>query len=262
MVNMKKYLLGGVLLCAGAFIVSCSSDEELTPSGEGTISLDIRTETGFLSRAVNEADYMNVNNYTVQLLSGEEVVAEFGKGETIPTSYKVAAGTYQVKAFYGEDKPASVTSMYVAGESEPVTLSDKETKSASVVCKPVCAKVTVNFSDEMDVYFEDYSVSFSTKALTEAKESFVWEKAATDPVYLKVDNEETVKATITAVKDGSPVTVEKEYVMSPLDAFNITVNPKVDEPEEGTANITIEIVTGTNDINQDVEVPNDWTTAK
>lgn len=260
MVNMKKYLLGGVLLCAGAFIVSCSSDEELTPSGEGTISLDIRTETGFLSRAVNEADYMDVNNYTVQVLNGEDVVAEFGKGETIPTSYKVAAGTYQVKAFYGEDKPASTESMYVEGVSEEVVLADKETKSVSVVCKPVCAKVTVNFSDEMDVYFEDYSVAFSTTAL--AGETFVWKSDATDPVYLKVGNEELVKATITAVKDGSPITVEKEYTMSPLDALNITVNPKVDEPEEGAANISIEIVTTTNDIEQDVTVPNDWTTAK
>ena len=111
---MKKYLLGGVLLCAGAFIVSCSSDEELTPSGEGTISLDIRTETGFLSRAVNEADYMNVNNYTVQLLSGEEVQNEW-KYTDLPESMQVNAGTYQVKAYYGEDVAASTETMYVEG---------------------------------------------------------------------------------------------------------------------------------------------------
>ena len=254
-----KMWWGGCLLCAGAFIASCSSDEDVQASGEGTIAFDVQADTGFRSRALDEADYKDLDNYTVQLLSNSAVEQEWGYAE-LPSKVTVPAGTYQVKAFYGEDKPASTESMYVEGVSEEVVLADKETKSVSVVCKPVCAKVTVNFSDEMDVYFEDYSVAFSTTAL--AGETFVWKSDATDPVYLKVGNEELVKATITAVKDGSPITVEKEYTMSPLDALNITVNPKVDEPEEGAANISIEIVTTTNDIEQDVTVPNDWTTAK
>ena len=257
MVNMKKYLLGGVLLCAGAFIVSCSSDEELTPSGEGTISLDIRTETGFLSRAVNEADYMNVNNYTVQLLSGEEVVAEFGKGETIPTSYKVAAGTYQVKAFCGEDVPASTETMYVEGLSGEVTVNGTESEATSVkvVCRPVCAKVAVKFADTMSQYFTDWSVTFKTVALGSG--SFVWSKDAVAPVYLKVGQNEKVQAVISYTRDGKPAEIAKEYVMSPADGMTINVTPKV-EQSEGNLNVTITIDTTTNDIEQDIEVPSDW----
>lgn len=252
MVNMKKYLLGGVLLCAGAFIVSCSSDEELTPSGEGTISLDIRTETGFLSRAVNEADYMNVNNYTVQLLSGEEVQNEW-KYTDLPESMQVNAGTYQVKAYYGEDVAASTETMYVEGVSEEVTLVDKDTKTISVTCKPVCAKVSVKFADAMADYFTDYSVTFKTVALGEG--NFVWKKDSTDPVYLKVGQDEEVTATINYTENGAQKSVEKKYVMSPGTGMTITVNPV---QSTGSMGISITVDESTNDIEQDIEVPGDW----
>lgn len=257
MVNMKM-LLGGALLCAGAFIVSCSSDEELTPSGEGTVSLDIRTETGFLSRALNEADYQNLDNYTVQLLSGGELQNEW-KYTELPESLKVDAGTYQVKAFYGEDVAASTETMYVEGVSEEVTLADNETKAVSVTCKPICAKVSVDFSEKMDTYFTDYSVTFTTAALGE--ESFVWKKDNTDPVYLKVGQEETVVALISYTdKSGKSDSVEKKYLMSPQTGMTIHINPVVQQVE-GSLNVTIDIDTTTNDHEIDVEVPSDWANA-
>ena len=242
MVNMKKYLLGGVLLCAGAFIVSCSSDEELTPSGEGTISLDIRTETGFLSRAVNEADYMNVNNYTVQLLSGEEVQNEW-KYTDLPESMQVNAGTYQVKAYYGEDVAASTETMYVEGGGQ-----------APVVhfLSPFL-KVSVKFADAMADYFTDYSVTFKTVALGEG--NFVWKKDSTDPVYLKVGQDEEVTATINYTENGVQKSVEKKYVMSPGTGMTITVNPV---QSTGSMGISITVDESTNDIEQDIEVPGDW----
>lgn len=142
---MKTYAaMFCAMLAMGALTVSCSSEDEAVQGateGEGLISFDVKTETGFQSRAVNEADYANINNYTVQLLKDGEVQNEWKKS-LLPVTTKVDAGTYQLKAFYGEDKAASTTSMYVEGigEEVEVTANQEEPAKLSVVCKPVCAK--------------------------------------------------------------------------------------------------------------------------
>lgn len=253
MVNMKMFL-GGAMLCACACITSCSSDEGDIPSGEGTISLDVRTETGFLSRAVNEADYQNLDNYTVQLLNGGKVMEEYSwKYTDIPSELKVDAGTYQVKAFYGNDVPASTESMYVEGVSEEVTLADGDAKTISVTCKPVCAKVTVTFDESMKESFTDYSVTFKTVALADG--SWSWTKDNADPVYLKVGQEEEVSATINYTENGNAKSVEKKYIMSPQRSMNIKVSAV---QSTGSAGISISVDESTVDHEQDIEVPGDW----
>lgn len=248
------------LMGAGALMASCSSENDAQPSGEGTISLNVTAETGFQSRALVEADYQNLNNYTVQLIKGGDAVNTWNYAE-LPSAMKVEAGDYQVKAFYGEDKPASTETMYVEGVTNvtvsPAAEADAAPQTISVTCKPVCAKVIVKFADNMGEYFSDYSVSFKTVALGDA--TFVWNKTATDPVYLKVNQNESVSVTISAVRSsaGSPTTVAKTYVMSPQDGMTINVAPVVPS-EEGNITISVEIDTTTNDIEQDIEVPGDW----
>ena len=165
MVNMRMWW-GGCLLCAGAFVASCSSDEDVLASGEGTIAFDVQADTGFRSRALDEADYKELDNYTVQLLGNSGVEQEWSYAE-LPSKVTVPAGTYQVKAFYGEDVPASTETMYVEGLSGDVTVdgTEAEATSVKVVCRPVCAKVTVKFADTMSQYFSDWSVTFKTVAL-------------------------------------------------------------------------------------------------
>ena len=259
---MKKY---AVMFCAmlamGALTVSCSSEDEAVESvaqGEGVITFDVRTETGFQSRAVNEDEYKNKDNYTVQLLSNSEVYREWNYKE-MPDGLKVPAGTYQLKAFYGEDKAASTTSMYVEGISEAVTISAGQdgTKPLTVTCKPVCARVTVVFNkEELDKYFSDYTVDFKTVALGTG--NFSWGKADTDPVYLKVNENEKVQVTINATnksdsKEIEPI--EKEYTLSPQSALTLNVGPS----GAGTiGGITITIEESTNDIDKPIEVPSDW----
>ncbi len=251
-----KMWWGGCLLCAGAFIASCSSDEDVQASGEGTIAFDVQADTGFRSRALDEADYKDLDNYTVQLLSNSAVEQEWGYAE-LPSKVTVPAGTYQVKAFCGEDVPASTETMYVEGLSGEVTVNGTESEATSVkvVCRPVCAKVAVKFADTMSQYFTDWSVTFKTVALGSG--SFVWSKDAVAPVYLKVGQNEKVQAVISYTRDGKPAEIAKEYVMSPADGMTINVTPKV-EQSEGNLNVTITIDTTTNDIEQDIEVPSDW----
>lgn len=248
------------MLALGVAGISCSSDEEVAQGekGVGILSFDISTDTKFQSRAVDESDYRNLDNYTVQLLDGEGEVYKEYQYDKLPVSLEVEPGTYQLKAFYGEDKPASTTSMYVEGVSAQATVEagQEEPVRMSVTCKPVCAKVQVAFDKEaLDKYFSDYSVTFKTVALGD--DSFIWKKADTDPVYLKVNNNEVVKYTVTAKYTDTSIAdavVEGTYTLSPKSGLTLSVAPAGD----GTLGLTITIDKSTNDIEQDIEVPNEW----
>lgn len=260
--KMKTYAtMFCAMLAMGALTVSCSSEDEAVQGaaeGEGLISFDVKTETGFQSRAVNEDDYENVGNYTVQLLSNSEVFREWNYKD-MPDDLKVPVGTYQLKAFYGEDKAASTTSMYVEGVSESVEVVEGQdgVKPLTVTCRPVCAKVVVNFNkEELDKYFSDYYVTFKTAAL--GTSNFTWAKASTDPAYLKVSANEKVKVTIDATNkaDSKPVeTVEKEYTLSPQSQLTLNVGPS---GAGSIGGITITVDESTNDIDKPIEVPGDW----
>ena len=234
---MKKY---AVMFCAmlamGAVVASCSSEDEAVESaaqGEGLIAFEVKAETGFRSRAVNEAEYKDLDNYTVQLLSNSEVYREWNY-KNLPGELKVPVGTYQLKAFYGEDKAVSTTSMYVEGVSSSVEIAEGQegVKPLSVTCRPVCAKVAVNFNKE-------------------------GKKDDTDAAYLKVNQNEGVKVTIKAnnKSDGSAITpIEKTYTLSPQSGLTLNVGPS----GAGTIGIEITIDESTNDIDKPIEVPGDW----
>ena len=107
--KMKNY---AVMLCAmltlGAFVASCSSDEEAVQEateGKGLVKLSLNVGTEFQSRAITESDYTNLANYTVQILKEGNVVegCEW-TGTTIPQDLiELDNGSYTVLAFTGED---------------------------------------------------------------------------------------------------------------------------------------------------------------
>lgn len=264
---MKKY---AVMLCAmlamGAFTASCSSEDEAVQSaeGEGWITFDVKTETGFQSRAaLNEADYKNLDNYTVQLLDGEGKTVEEWNYADLPDSYTVLAGTYQVKAFYGDETVAASTEkMYVEGLSDKKVITGKEQAPTtfSVACKPTCAKVIVKFDETMADYFTSYQAEFETVAMGET--TFTWKMDDTAPVYLKVNENEQVAVNFHCIRksDGTAADLSKTYTLSPNKGLTITVKPQLSG--EGDFNISITVEEKTNDIEQDIEVPGDWVTDK
>lgn len=247
-----------MLLCGfmgTLLLASCSSDEAnevIDANGQGTVSLNVSTETGFQSRAVNESDYSTLSNYTVQILQSGKVLHEYAYSE-IPSFISLQNGSYQLKAFYGEDLAASTKSMYVEGTTKFDINSDQV--NVDVTCKPVCARVKVVFASEMSQYYSDYSIKFTTVALGET--SYVWEKTASDPVYLKVNEKETVKATINLIKtsNGKSSSIEKTYTLSPKDALTLNVKPVINS---GNVGITIVVDSSTNDIPVDIVIPSDW----
>ena len=258
MIKLKQFL--GGLLCAlgGWMLTACSSDEDSLqiPEGKGYVKLNLTTNAGFQTKAVNESEYEDENNYTVQILRDgtTQVGEDYTYSEITGQLIELERGTYTIKAFKGIDSPASTTSMYVVGSQDIIIAN--EVKEISFVCKPVCAKVKVAFDTTMDTYFEDYSISFQTVALGEG--NYTWEKNFSDPVYLKVNEKEQVKAVIKLTKkDGikAESSITQTYELSPLIFKTIKIKPSI---SSGSIGIEITIDEGTNDQNVDIEVPSDW----
>ena len=255
----QKLILIGIGFLTG-MLGACSSEEDAPASGMGTLALEVQAETGFQTKALNEADYKDRNNYTVTIYDEQGLYREYGDNNYPPTTLEVPAGTYYFTAHCGEKVAASTETIYVEGRSNTVTVTaGGEIQTMTAVCKPTCAKVIVKFGEDMDNYFRDYSVVFRTKALEAESGTYTWVKDATDPVYLLVDENEAITATImlTNAANGASSEVVKEYKLSPNTGLTINIAPVL-EDTNGSVGISIEIDTSTNDHEIDIEVPDDW----
>lgn len=167
-------------------------------------------------------------------------------------------GGYELKAFYGEEYnvPSTRDGLYMEGIKTFNVNGDQQ--SLTVECKPVQAKIQVNFDAKMKDYFSDYYVTFQTQALGSNKA--LWGKEDTYPLYLKVNaNGEGVVATFTLnKKTGGQATVDpKTYTLKPLDFQTINIAPVV-ESNTGNIGISITINKDTNDENVNIEIPTEW----
>ena len=253
-----RLLLHGCLVAIGLTATSCSSDNEASTSStpSGIISLDvINTGTAF-TRAVNETDYQNTANYTVQILNNDNEVQKEFLYKDRESSIELKNGIYTFKAFYGTDSNASRDAFYVEGE-EMVVVNGDDSK-VTITVAPKHGKVVAYFDPTMDTYFSDYSVVYETAALTAAGSVATWAKSETEPWYLKVDEKgEEVKATInfTRIDDSKTSTIEKTYTLLPNKAWTLNIYPK---DNNGSLGIELVINEGTNDEEIDITVPSEW----
>lgn len=253
---MRNVFLNAVGVCAMlSLMASCSSTEDIPMNndGYGTVSLNILTDTQFESRAVDESYYQNLGNYTVEITNSNGYKVATYTGTTIPSELiELTNDTYWIKAYCGEDKAASTSTMYVEG-TQTFDVNSNQVTNVTVTCAPVCARVKVIY-EGMEEYFTDWSATFHTKALDES--SFVYEKDKTDPIYLKVDKSETISVNFALInKAGKGTTIDKTYLLNPNEALTITVKPVV---SSGNLGIEIEIDDTTNDIPVDIVIPSDW----
>lgn len=242
---------------ASLMITSCTSNEDPAENnGSGSIQLGV-TASAVFTKAVNESKYNNTNNYTIQILNDKGVTAveEFTYGNA-PERINLSNGFYTLKAFYGTESNASRDDFYVEGTTQ-FNIEGKE-QQVTVVCKPTCGKVVVNFDADMATYFSNYSVTYETAALSEDGSTVVWQKDNKDPWYLKVKSEgETVKASInfTRISDNKSATVEKTYTLSPGKSWTLNISPQVNNGDLG---INVSIDETTDDEEIDIEVPSEW----
>ena len=256
----KAKILVGVLSGIGLF-ASCSSDTEelLNESGTGFVSFSIQANTGFqTTRTIDENDYENVDNYTVQILQGNKIVGDSCEWEysKLPDEIELPNGEYTLKAFYGKEEAISSTAPYVEGTKDFEVSSNLQ--KVEVSCKPTSAKVSVEFDEKMDEYFSDYSVSITTKALTKGQ---TWGKDDSEDIYyLKVEEKEQIKMEISLTNKETEESFKstKTYTVSPGDYKNYTIAPKASESDDGSLSITISFKDDTTNHEVDITIPADW----
>lgn len=266
---------------AGMF-VACTSersiDEQLPKEAntieKGRLTLNLTADAAFISqtRALNEANFRNTANYTVQLInSSNQAVLLNCKGSELSDNLpkELEIGSYEVKAFYGTEYPYSRDDFRVEG-SKAFTIKAKEETTVTVDCLPTCGKISVDFDSDMAKYYSDYSVSYTGTAAM-GSNSITWAKADTEPWYVKLNESgETITYTVnvTAKEDYAHVdangnkqttgTATGSFTLERNRAHKLSIKPNYTETTEGGLSITITIDESTNDKPITIEVPVSW----
>ena len=247
---MLLYVLSGVLL------YSCSSDEaELQfPEGTGYVSLNLNTNIGFQSRAVDESDYQDLSNYTVQILKDGNSLHKWDYND-IPEFTELANNTYTMLAICGDSTKAVYTDDLCVLGSKSFTVKN-DSVNVNVTCKPNSARINIEFDEKMDEYFSDYEVRIKTAA--QGGSTYIWDNTTAGPVYFKVKQNEVVTMTIKLTpKSGveADTEIQKTYTLSPADAMKMTLAPVIGS---GSLSITITIDETVIEHPVDIEVPSEW----
>ena len=270
----KKQLFLCMGLSAIALLSSCNErefDSRLEGSNEqGTLVLDLNASTNFdQTRALNEADYSNTQNYDVRVINtvNDNVILEC-KASQLSSNLpkKVDIGSYRVEASYGTEKDASRNEFLMYGEAV-ATVKSKEEKAITVNCTPTCGKISVAFDSQMSTYYSDFSVTFGgTKKL--GARTISWSKTDSEPWYIALDKStETITYTINlTTKDeylpqGSNTnagTATGTFTLERNKAHKLTITPNYIPTTEGGMKLTITIDDSTNDREITWEVPVTW----
>ena len=265
-------LAGMMLACTSERSIDEQLPKETTEKGKLTLSITNGTTFEKQTRALNEASYRNTGNYTVQLInsSNNNVLLEC-KGSELTSNLpkELEIGSYEVKAFYGTEHPASRNEFRVEG-SNTFTIKAKENATVNVDCLPTCGKISVDFDSEMATYYSDYKVSFAGTAAL-AGNAIEWAKDDTEPWYVKLnESAETISYTVsvTAKDDYAHVdgTGSKQTTGTATGTFSLqrnraqklTIAPNYTPTTEGGLSIKITIDESTNDKPMTIEVPVSW----
>lgn len=248
--KMLLYVLSGVLL------YSCSSDEAELQFSEGTgyVSLNLNTNIGFQSRAVDESDYQDLSNYTVQILKDGNSLHKWDYND-IPEFTELANNTYTMLAICGDSTKAVYTDDLCVLGSKSFTVKN-DSVNVNVTCKPNSARINIEFDEKMDEYFSDYEVRIKTAA--QGGSTYIWDNTTAGPVYFKVKQNEVVTMTIKLTpKSGveADTEIQKTYTLSPADAMKMTLAPVIGS---GSLSITITIDETVIEHPVDIEVPSEW----
>lgn len=272
---MKTYAtMFCAMLAMGALTVSCSSEDEAVSqgaSGQASIMIDLSSDLSY-SRAIDESEYMNTQNYKVSMYKGDEPVFENTLYKDLELTQKVDFNTnYTLTAEYGEDVAYGYDKLYVKG-SQTFSVPQGDTKEVSILCKPANAKLILKYaglgdSDKFEDYFQDCQVSVKTQYMDNA---FSMAKAdAGNELYLKTGDEGTevnLSFTITDL-EGETATIESEdfettktITLKPGVAYTLTIKPNQVDVDGGKLGMDITVDDGVTEEDVTITVPGDFLT--
>lgn len=267
---MKKNSILCFILLATLFFVGCQSNDDGTSlGGYGKIMVDLGSDISYSTSKVNQkgtldlTPYSDVSNYTVELVnneSGEVVLSKLYS--QMGLTQEVSAGSYTIRAFYGENVNAAYDKLYVEG-SQMFTVSKGDVETISFVCIPANVKVKVQYSDDFFNYYSDCTIGLKTQYL---ESPFLIKKEDIDKeLYMKaaLGGEDLTVTFDLKDKNGNPIT-PKDFgaqllKIKPRDFLTITVKPKLIEVEGGKIEgITVSVDDGVTEEDVNITVPDDY----
>lgn len=259
MKQMKKTIILPALLMTGAMLTGCSQEE--TVPQKGTVELNLSAETSFKTRAIDQAAYEDIRNYTVKLVNKRTgaIVNEASYGDW-SLAYQVDSNTeYIISASYGTEAAASFDDVLCYGE-ETFTVKPGETHYVAFAARPQAAKLSVNYSDDFTTYYKDCEVSVKTKYM-EAPQVMTIENVG-QTLFLKAkEAEEQVTLGFKVIgKDGNEVAEKggtQTVTVSPQTWLKVTVKPNVQQIEGGKFGINVIVDNGVTEQEVNFDVPND-----
>ena len=260
------------MLAMGALTVSCSSEDEAVAqgaSGQASIMIDLSSDLSY-SRAINESEYMNIQNYKVTLSSEKGDVFKDALYSSLETEYKVDFNTpYTLTAYYGEDVAYGYDKLYVKG-SKTFSIPQGDREMITVNCTPANAKLILKYAglsdtDTFEEYFQDCQVSIKTQYMDNA---FTMAKAdAGKELYLKTGDEGTDVTLSFIITDleGETVTIEKEdfettktITLKPGVAYTLTIKPNQIDVDGGKLGMDITVDDGVTEDDVTITVPGEF----
>jgi hypothetical protein len=259
MVKTTKIWGLSALVALTSFACSSGSDEE--PTRDSRLTLSLLPSTSF-TRAINESEFTNVNNYTVVLQGADSVWTYLYKD--MPLNMSIQPGDYQLTAYYGHNALAGLDSLYMEGSTQ-FSVRSGETKTVDLTCLPGNAKIAVNTSSDFATYFTDYQIAVTT-SLTSDTLHYAKQDVETDrkDAYVRADKAGTEVSVIFSLTPAADVTVSQAlqtftYTVKPQDCLTFTLKPDVTTVVSGTVSgvtITIDDSVNTQDVN--ITLPSDW----
>ena len=279
MMKTKTLAFISMLGIAGTFAsCSASSDElgkpESVSEGKGTFKLNLTANADFSeqTRALNEADYKNIDNYTVELYAvGSSTPIDSWKysDQNSKIPYPLNSGMYTVRAYYGSEQIFSQDDFLVEGR-QTITINSKDEKTIELNCTPTCSKLSVAFDAEMATYYSDYNLEVQTEALKGLTKK-ITKDDKTNPWYMAIsETGEDIKYTINlTTKEGYINTTDGQnksngvitgtISMARNKSYSMTITPEYQaSPTEGKLKIKITIKSETEDKPITYDVPITW----
>lgn len=144
----------------------CSNDQERSfgPQQGGlriALAADGRVADVATRATTDEETQPNVDDFTVSVLRGEEVMSTWEKFSQYPDEVVYAVGSYTLQASYGQIHNEGFGLPYYAGSKE-FTIRDGETTEVELTCYLANVKVSVVYTDMFRKYFSEYSAKINT----------------------------------------------------------------------------------------------------
>ncbi len=248
---MHKSVLS--LVCCLFFFLSCQEEIETMPNGSLNIVL---TDEAAVTRTLPEAlsDELR-QQFTIELLRDREgtIVPEYkGALKDFGDQRVFKVGSYQLKAYLGENPSLALDAPYYYGEVQDIAIEKGKATTVTVGCKVANALATFEIVNQevFDKRLKDYYVEVSAGG-----ESVTWKPGDATHPYFKAGGRVTMALIGTSVETGQ----EGSYALNPIETVKAGVkyNYKLSMK---ASNVSLEVTTETQQepITINETVPDSW----